>query len=74
MKKLISCGFNIDTACVELNYSDGAVLTIYTPAVEDMIAENMYHRSALDYLIYNFPLEYASLVLSGNVEAYLKSW
>ena len=35
MRKLVSCEFNIDTACVELRYADGEVLSIYTPGVED---------------------------------------
>ena len=25
MKKLISCAFNIDTACVELRFTDGKI-------------------------------------------------
>ena len=28
MKKLISSEFNIDTACVELKYSDGSMISI----------------------------------------------
>ena len=28
MKKLISCEFNIDTACVELKYSNGRMISI----------------------------------------------
>ena len=73
MKYLISCEFNIDTACVELKYSDDSAIAIYTPAVEDALAENMHHRSALDFLIYNSPLEYAELILTGDIESYLKS-
>ena len=38
MSKLISCQFNIDTACVDVEYEDGFVLSIYTPAVEDAVA------------------------------------
>ena len=30
MKKLLSCKFNTDTACVELRYSDGSLLAIWT--------------------------------------------
>ncbi len=33
----------------------------------------MYQRSELDYLIYNDPIAYADLILSGNPEAYLKA-
>ena len=29
MSALVSCKFNIDTACVELRYADGEVLSIY---------------------------------------------
>ncbi len=35
MKHLLSCEFNIDTACVELKFADGSMVAIYTPAVED---------------------------------------
>ena len=73
MKKLISCEFNIDTASVELKYTDGSMISIYCPAVEDEVAENMYQRSELDYLIYNDPLAYADLILNGDPQAYLKA-
>ncbi len=73
MKHLSSCEFNIDTACVELKYSDGSMISIYTPAVEDEIADNMYERSELDYLIYNAPAEYADLILNGDPVKYLKT-
>lgn len=71
MKKLISCEFNIDTASVELKYTDGIVISIYCPAVEDQVAENRMQRSELDWLIYNEPLTYAQLVLTGEIKEYL---
>ncbi len=73
MKHLLSCGFNMDTACVELRFSDGSMIAIDTIAVENEVADNMYQRSELDYLIYNDPLAYADLILNGNPEAYLKA-
>ena len=73
MKTLLSCEFNIDTACVELRYSNGTIISIYTPALENEIADNMYERSELDYLIYNDPLAYADLVLNGEPEIYLRA-
>ncbi len=73
MKQLLSCEFNIDTACVELKYSDGSMISIDCTAVENEVADNMYQRSELDYLVYNAPLEYADLILNGNPEAYLKA-
>ncbi len=73
MKRLLSCEFNMDTACVELKFANGSMIAIDTIAVENEVADNMYQRSELDYLIYNAPLEYADLILNGNPEAYLKT-
>ena len=72
MKKLISCEFNMDTACVELKFTDGSMIAIDTIAVENEVVDNMYQRSELDWLIYNKPLEYAQLVLDGDLEGYLR--
>ena len=73
MKKLLSCEFNMDTACVELQFSDGSMISINCIAVENEVADNLYERSELDYLIYNAPLEYADLILNGDPEQYLKA-
>ena len=73
MRKLISCEFNFDTVCVELKFSDGSMIAIDTIAVENEIADNMYQRSELDYLIYNDPVAYAELILNGDPETYLKT-
>lgn len=73
MERLISCEFNMDTACVELKFADGSMISIDTIAVENEIADNMYQRSELDYLIYNDPIAYADLILNGNPGIYLKT-
>ena len=73
MDRLISCEFNMDTACVELKFANGSIIAIDTIAVENEVARNMYERSELDYLIYNAPLEYADLILNGDPESYLKT-
>ena len=73
MERLLSCEFNMDTACVELKFADGSMIAIDTIAVENEVADNMYQRSELDYLIYNDPVAYAELILNGNPEAYLKT-
>lgn len=72
MERLISCEFNMDTACVELKFADGSMISIDMIAVENEVVDNMYQRSELDWLIYNKPLEYAQLVLDGNLERYVK--
>ena len=73
MKTLISCAYNMDNCCVELKFADGSMIAIDTIAVENEVADNMYQRSELDYLIYNDPIGYADLVLNGNPEIYLKT-
>ena len=72
MDRLVSCEFNMDTACVELKFFDGSIIAIDTIAVEKEVADNMYQRSELDYLIYNDPVGYADLILNGDPETYLQ--
>ena len=52
MDRLISCEFNMDNACVELKFLDGSMIAIDTIAVENEVADNMYQRSELDYLVH----------------------
>ena len=73
MRKILSCEFNLDTACAELHLEDGTLLSIDCTAVENEIADNMYQQSELDYLIYNDPVAYAELILNGDPETYLKT-
>ena len=72
MRKILSCEFNLDTACVELRLEDGTSLSIDCTAVENEVANSMYQRSELDWLIYNDPLAYAKLILNGDPIRYLK--
>ena len=72
MRKILSCEFNLDTACVELCLEDGTLLSIDCTAVENEVANSMYRRLELDWLIYNDPLTYAKLILNGDPIRYLK--
>ena len=71
--RISSCEFNIDTACVELLFADGSMISIDCIAVENEIADNRFDRAELDWLLYNKPLEYADLVLNGGIEEYCKT-
>ena len=73
MRKIVFCEFNMDTACVELRLDDGTLLSIDCTAVENEVANSMYQRSELDYLIYNDPVAYANLILNGDPDLYLKA-
>ena len=71
--RILSCAFNMDTACVELKFDGGSIIAIDTIAVENEVADNMYQQSELDYLIYNDPVAYVDLILNGDPETYLKT-
>ena len=73
MRKILSCEFNLDTACVELHLEDGTLLSIDCTAVENEVANGTLKQSELDWLIYNDPLAYAELILDGDIANYLKS-
>ena len=73
MNYIKSCGFNIDTACVEVQLTDGSMVSIDCIAVENEYANNMYEVSELDYLIYKKPMSYVRLLLSGKMEEYLRN-
>ena len=49
----------MDTACVELKFADGRMISIDTIAVENEVANNIYERSELDYLVYNAGFEFS---------------
>ena len=72
-KIVISCEFNIDTACVEVRFVDGSMITIYCTLVEAEVARNMYENSELEWLVNNAPVDYVNLLLHGDVREYLKN-
>lgn len=72
-KKLISCAFNIDTACVEVKYTYGSMIAIDCTLVEAEVARNMYESSELEWLVYHAPVDYVNLLLHGDVREYLRN-
>ena len=73
INNIVSCEFNIDTACVDVKLTDGSMVSIDCDAVEDEYARNMYEVSELDCLIYNEPFGYTELLLSGKMKEYLRN-
>ena len=73
MDKMISGEFNIDTACVEVKYQDGSMISIDCTRVEYEVARNMYEASELDWLVYNAPVDYVNLLLHGDIREELKN-
>lgn len=50
-KNVISCVFNIDTACVEVKFTDGRMISIDCTLVEAEVARNMFESSELEWLV-----------------------
>ena len=71
MVYILSCEFNMDTSCVEARFTDGTMIAVDCKAVETTLNADTWQRSELDWLIYNKPLEYAQLVLGGELEKYV---
>ena len=63
----------MDTACVNVLMDNGVFVEINTLEIEDAAANDMYQRSELDWLVYNAPVEYAELILNGDLSQYLKN-
>lgn len=72
MNKLLSREFNIDTGDVELRYADATMISIDCTEVEAEAAMSVNACSELDWLIYNALLDYAELVLCGDMDGYLR--
>ena len=71
MMKLLSCRYNMDTNRVEARFADGSTVAIDCIAVENEYGNTPEQRAELGWLLYNKPLEYAQMVLSGEMELYL---
>ncbi len=72
MKKPVSCAFNMDSGCVELKWSDGLTVGIICDAVERSFETTLKQRTEMEWLIWNEPLSYAELVMSGKLAEYLR--
>ena len=72
-KKAFFCAFNIDTACVEVRFVDGSMISVDCTLVEAEVARNMYESRELEWLVYNAPVDYVNLMLHGDVCEYLRN-
>ncbi len=71
MNKLLTCRYNMDTNRVEAQFEDGTIVALDCIAVEDEYGNTSTQRAELDWLLWNKPLEYAQMVLRGEMEHYL---
>ena len=70
---VISCEFNIDTACFESRFQDGSMIAVDCTLVEAEVSRNMYESSELEWLVYNAPVDYVNMLLHGDIQEYLKN-
>ena len=70
-QKALSCRYNMETNRVEAQFADGSAIAIDCLAIEDEYGNTPAQRAELDWLLHNNPLEYAQMVLSGEIERYL---
>ena len=71
MMQLLSCRYNMDTNRVEAQFEDEITLAIDCIAIENEYGNAPAQRAELDWLLYNKPLEYAQIVLKGEMGHYL---
>lgn len=71
MMKLLSCRYNMDTNRVEAQFADGSAVAIDRIAIENEYGNTPAQRAELDWLLYNKLLEYAQMVLGGEIEHFL---
>jgi len=71
MTKLLTCHFNMDTNRVESRFEDGTTVAIDCIAIENEYGNTPAQRAELDWLLYNKPLEYAQMVLRGEMAHHL---
>ena len=71
MTKLLTCRYNMDIDRVEARFEDGTTVAINCIAIEDEYGDTPAQRAELDWLLYNKPLEYAQMVLGGEMGHYL---
>ena len=68
------CAFyDMDANKVWVWQSDRNTVAIDCTMVENAVADNLYQKSELDYLIWNDPMAYAELVLNGDPVKYLRT-
>lgn len=71
INKLLCCRYIMNTNRVEARFADGSTVAIDCLTIENEYGNSPAQRAELDWLLYNKPLEYAQMVLGGEIEHYL---
>lgn len=74
MLKIKTCAFIHDTACVDIIFDNGEGVSLYTVEIENQLEADMVGRSKMDWLIFNEPMTYVQLILSGEMQGFLDGY
>ena len=74
MKKFKHCAYSTDSGTVNIIFDNGTGISLLCSQIERELDTTIFTRSHLDWLIDNEPLTYVKLVLSGEMENYLKQY
>ena len=61
--KITFATYDMDSGCVIAQLASGDLILIDCDSIEAKYAENLFHHSELDFLIYNDPAAYVELMM-----------
>ena len=70
-QKVLSCRYNMDINRVEARFEDGPFFPSTASSLRTNMATPRHSEQNWTGYLYNKPLEYTQLVLSGEIEHYL---
>lgn len=74
MKAIRYCAYNMDSGTIDIVFDDGTAISLLCSQIEKELDTTIFTRLHLDWLIDDEPLTYAKLVLSGEMQGYLKQY
>lgn len=70
MDNIVECVYNMDNGYVEVWFTDGNMLRIKCEEVEAALRTTEQSLEKLHRLLDNKPIEYVTMALSGEIQAY----
>ena len=70
MDNIVECAYNMDNGYVEVWFKDGNMLRIRCEEVEAALRTTEQSLTKLHKLLDNKPIEYVTMALSGEMQAY----
>lgn len=71
---IMAAGYDIDTGMLVVMFCDGTTAEYYVSDYEATLRTSMAANSQLDWMLYEDPLTYAELMITGKMQEYLNSF